>query len=74
MGSSALVLLLMENIDRVPGMDNAEKTQLVAEAKCLIAARYFECSVIMEVFHCYMLHSLVRSQVMKSPCYGRGDC
>lgn len=34
--------LLMENIDRVPGMDNAEKTQLVAEAKCLIAARYFD--------------------------------
>ena len=32
----------MENIDRVPGMDNAEKTQLVAEAKCLIAARYFD--------------------------------
>ena len=34
--------LLMENIDRVPGMDDTEKTQLVAEAKCLIAARYFD--------------------------------
>ena len=34
--------LLMENIDRVPGMDSTEKTQLVAEAKCLIAARYFD--------------------------------
>ena len=33
---------MTENIDRVPGMDNAEKTQLVAEAKCLIAARYFD--------------------------------
>lgn len=32
----------MENIDRVPGMDDTEKTQLVAEAKCLIAARYFD--------------------------------
>lgn len=34
--------LLMENIDRVPGMDQEEKKRLVAEAKCLIAARYFD--------------------------------
>lgn len=34
--------LLMENIEEVPGMDDSEKTQLVAEAKCLIASRYFD--------------------------------
>lgn len=34
--------LLIENIDRVPGMDSAEKAQMVAEAKCLIASRYFD--------------------------------
>ena len=34
--------LFMENIDRVPGMDETEKARLVAEAKCLIAARYFD--------------------------------
>lgn len=34
--------LLIENIDRVPGMDNTEKNKLVAEAKCLIASRYFD--------------------------------
>ncbi|HBG57432.1 MAG TPA: RagB/SusD family nutrient uptake outer membrane protein [Porphyromonadaceae bacterium] len=34
--------LLMENIERVPDMDEAEKNRLVAEAKCLIAARYFD--------------------------------
>ena len=33
--------LLMENIDRVPGMDNAEKTQLVAEAKMLDCSTLF---------------------------------
>ena len=32
----------MENIEEVPGMDDSEKTQLVAEAKCLIASRYFD--------------------------------
>ena len=32
----------MENIERVPGMDETEKKRLVAEAKCLIAARYFD--------------------------------
>lgn len=40
--------ILMENIERVPGMDETEKKRLVAEAKCLIAARYLICSVIME--------------------------
>ena len=34
--------ILMENIERVPGMDETEKKRLVAEAKCLIAARYFD--------------------------------
>lgn len=34
--------LLIENINRVPGMEESEKTRLVAEAKCLIASRYFD--------------------------------
>ncbi|MDR0939010.1 MAG: RagB/SusD family nutrient uptake outer membrane protein [Mediterranea sp.] len=34
--------LFLENIDRVPGMDATEKARLVAEAKCLIASRYFD--------------------------------
>ena len=34
--------LLLENIDRVPGMGEEEKAQMKAEAKCLIAARYFD--------------------------------
>lgn len=34
--------MLIENIDRVPDMDEAEKKYLVAQAKCLIAARYFD--------------------------------
>lgn len=34
--------LLIENVDRVPGMDDTEKSKLVAEAKCLIASRYFD--------------------------------
>lgn len=34
--------MLIENIDRVPDMDAAEKAYLVAQAKCLIAARYFD--------------------------------
>ena len=33
---------LIENIDKTPGMDTQEKKQMVAEAKCLIAARYFD--------------------------------
>jgi hypothetical protein len=32
----------IENIDRVPDMDNAEKERLKAEAKIFIAARYFD--------------------------------
>lgn len=34
--------LLIENIDRVPGMDDAEKASIVAQAKCIIASRYFD--------------------------------
>lgn len=33
---------LLENVDRVPGLSEEEKTQMKAEAKCLIAARYFD--------------------------------
>ena len=33
--------LLLENIDRVPGMEESEKTQIKAETKCLIASSYF---------------------------------
>ena len=34
--------LLLENIDRVPGLEDAEKKSMIAQAKCLIAARYFD--------------------------------
>lgn len=34
--------LLIENIDKVPDMDEAEKKSIIAQAKCLIAARYFD--------------------------------
>ena len=34
--------LLLENVDKVPGMSDEEKIQMKAEAKCLIAARYFD--------------------------------
>lgn len=34
--------LLMENIDGVPNMEQAEKDKMKAEAKCLIAARYWD--------------------------------
>ncbi len=34
--------LLIENVDRVPGLTDAEKASMVAEAKCIIAARYFD--------------------------------
>lgn len=34
--------ILLENIDKVPDMDSTEKEQLKAEAKCLIAARYWD--------------------------------
>lgn len=34
--------LLLENIDNVPGLENAEKKRMTAEAKCLMAARYFD--------------------------------
>ena len=34
--------LLMDNIDNVPGLTEDEKNSMVAQAKCLIAARYFD--------------------------------
>lgn len=34
--------LLIENIDRVPDLSETEKENMVAQAKCLIAARYFD--------------------------------
>lgn len=34
--------LLIENIDRVPGMEESEKVSIIAQAKCIIAARYFD--------------------------------
>jgi hypothetical protein len=34
--------LLIENVDNVPGLESAEKEQMKAEAKCIIAARYFD--------------------------------
>ncbi len=34
--------LLLENIDKVPDMSDEEKNRIKAEAKCLIAVRYFD--------------------------------
>ncbi len=34
--------LLIENVDGVPGLSNEEKLSIKAEAKCIIAARYFD--------------------------------
>ncbi len=34
--------ILIENIEKVPGMDDSEKRNLIAQAKCLIASRYFD--------------------------------
>lgn len=34
--------LLIENIDQVPGMEESEKNSIVAQAKCIIASRYFD--------------------------------
>ena len=34
--------LLIENIDRVPDLSDSERKSYVAQAKCLIAARYFD--------------------------------
>ena len=34
--------LLIENIDKTPGLGAEEKARMVAEAKCLIATRYFD--------------------------------
>lgn len=33
--------ILLENLDRVPGMEESEKAQIKAETKCLIASSYF---------------------------------
>lgn len=33
---------LLENVDRVPDMDASEKARIKAEARCLIATRYFD--------------------------------
>lgn len=35
-------LLFVENVDRVPDMDDAEKKRLAAEAKVIVASRYFD--------------------------------
>ena len=32
----------MENVERVPDMEDAEKKRLAAEAKVIVASRYFE--------------------------------
>lgn len=34
--------IFLENVDRVPDMDDVEKNRLKAEAKCLIVVRYFD--------------------------------
>ena len=34
--------IFIENVDRVPDMDNDEKKRLIAEAKVIIASRYFD--------------------------------
>ena len=34
--------MLEENIGRVPGMDDAEKKSIIAQAKCITASRYFD--------------------------------
>ena len=34
--------VMLENVDRVPDMTDAEKSRIKAEAKCLIASRYFD--------------------------------
>lgn len=34
--------LLIDNIGKVPGLTDAEKANMTAQAKCLIAARYFD--------------------------------
>ncbi len=35
-------LILIENIDDVPDLETSERNRMVAEAKCLIAARYYD--------------------------------
>lgn len=34
--------ILINNVDRVPGLTNEEKVSITAQAKCLMAARYFD--------------------------------
>ena len=36
------VWMLIENIETVPGLSDAEKTSMVAQAKCILASRYFD--------------------------------
>lgn len=36
------VWLLIENIDNVPGLSEDEKSSMVAQAKCILASRYFD--------------------------------
>lgn len=37
-----LAWMLIENINRVPGLSDQQKASMVAQAKCLIAERYFD--------------------------------
>ena len=34
--------MLIENIDNVPGLGDDEKASMVAQAKCILASRYFD--------------------------------
>lgn len=43
--------LLLENVDNVPGMSDTEKTKIKAEAKCIMAARYFDMFRLTEDYH-----------------------
>lgn len=36
------VWMLIENIDNVPGLGEDEKASMVAQAKCILASRYFD--------------------------------
>ena len=36
------VWMLIENIDNVPGLGEDEKVSMVAQAKCILASRYFD--------------------------------
>lgn len=59
--------MLIENIDNVPGLGEDEKVSMVAQAKCILASRYFD------VFRHYggipliKVHSVGQIQAMKCP-------